>query len=98
MNGDDTGVADQSFTYMEVTVSPAASPQKRRGRPRLHPPKDPNVPKKSRGRPRKSDTGMVGVNNYMYEFNYYPQNKQLSCLCPERRKVLAGVNFSIFTP
>ena len=90
MNGDDTGVADQSFTYMEVTVSPAASPQKRRGRPRLHPPKDPNVPKKSRGRPRKSDTGMVGVNNYMYEFSLLPTEQTAMLPVSREEKSISG--------
>jgi len=30
-------------------------PKRPRGRPRIHPPKDPNAPRRPRGRPRKSD-------------------------------------------
>ena len=29
--------------------------RKRRGRPRLHPPRDPNEPRRPRGRPRKTN-------------------------------------------
>ena len=38
------------------TTSCIEQPKPRRGRPRLTPPKDPNEPKRPRGRPRKFDS------------------------------------------
>jgi len=34
-------------------TEPPKPPRKKMGRPRIHPPKDPNAPKRPRGRPRK---------------------------------------------
>ena len=39
----------------KIETTSCIEPKPRRGRPRLTPPKDPNEPKRPRGRPRKFD-------------------------------------------